>query len=39
LRPAIVTAAGFALVGAVCGVAVPARQRRGMVQPDLALAS
>ena len=26
-RPAIVTAAGFALVGAVCGVAVPARQR------------
>jgi EmrB/QacA subfamily drug resistance transporter len=38
-RPAIVTAAGFALVGAVCGVAVPARQRRGMVQPDLALAS
>ena len=38
-RPAIVTAAGFALVGAVCGVAVPARQRHGMVQPDLALAS
>jgi EmrB/QacA subfamily drug resistance transporter len=38
-RPAIVTAAGFALVGAVCGVSVPARQRHGMVQPDLALAS
>ena len=38
-RPAIVTAAGFALVGALCGVAVPARQRHGMVQPDLALAS
>jgi EmrB/QacA subfamily drug resistance transporter len=38
-RPAIVTAAGFALVGALCGVAVPARQRHGVVQPDLALAS
>ncbi len=38
-RPAIVTAAGFAVVGAVCGLAVPARQRHGMVQPDLALAS
>jgi EmrB/QacA subfamily drug resistance transporter len=38
-RPAIVTAAGFALVGALCGVAVPARQRHGLVQPDLALAS
>ena len=38
-RPAIVTAAGFALVGAVCGVGVPARQRHGVTQPDLALAS
>jgi EmrB/QacA subfamily drug resistance transporter len=38
-RPAIVTAAGFALVGALCGLAVPARQRHGVVQPDLALAS
>ena len=38
-RPAIVTAAGFALVGALCGFAVPARQRHGVVQPDLALAS
>ena len=38
-RPAIVTAAGFALVGALCGVAVPARQRHGVAQPDLALAS
>jgi EmrB/QacA subfamily drug resistance transporter len=38
-RPAIVTAAGFALVGALCGLAVPARQRHGLVQPDLALAS
>jgi EmrB/QacA subfamily drug resistance transporter len=38
-RPAIVTAAGFALVGALCGLAVPARQPHGVVQPDLALAS
>ena len=38
-RPAIVTAAGFALVGALCGLAVPARQRHGVAQPDLALAS
>ena len=38
-RPAVVTAAGFALAGALCGVAVPARQRHGMVQPDLVLAS
>jgi EmrB/QacA subfamily drug resistance transporter len=38
-RPAIVTAAVFALVGALCGLAVPARQRHGVVQPDLALAS
>ena len=38
-QPAIVTAAGFALVGALCGLAVPARQRHGVVQPDLALAS
>ena len=38
-RPAIVTAAGFALVGALCGLAVPARQRHGVTVPDLALAS
>jgi EmrB/QacA subfamily drug resistance transporter len=38
-QPAIVTAAAFALVGALCGLAVPARQRHGVVQPDLALAS
>jgi len=38
-QPAIVTAAGFALVGALCGLAVPARQRHGVVQPDLMLAS
>jgi EmrB/QacA subfamily drug resistance transporter len=38
-QPAIITAAGFALAGALCGLAVPARQRHGVVQPDLALAS
>jgi EmrB/QacA subfamily drug resistance transporter len=38
-RPAIVTAAGFALVGALCGIAVPARQRHGVAQQELVLAS
>ena len=39
-HPAIVTAAGFAVAGALCGLAVPARQRHGLTtQPDLALPS